>query len=216
MSVSFQFQQDNINNPIIKQEVLEVVASTSRVSPGQDESRGAFWRAASSGRLGSGLGGLFHRGPPTAASLATSTNASLSSSQVVFFLGQTIQFDHGNTDKAYPAYEFMFGGKTYVVRTGGDQERLLASDRKALAINASARSNATGAMNYLLSQTHRHSPTGAADLDPAPIAVSAPIGVVRLPRVGAVAPATLNRVRANSDFENYSQSEEQEAEYNTN
>lgn len=32
MSVSFQFQQDRSNNPILKQEVLEVVASLSRLS----------------------------------------------------------------------------------------------------------------------------------------------------------------------------------------
>lgn len=198
MSVSFQFQQDRSNNPILKQEVLEVVASLSRLSRSNDATHGAFWRAASAGRTGSGLTGLFHRGPATATSLATSANASLASTNVVFFISKSLQIDSSRGYTTKPSFDFMLNGRTCVVVTGSVGQSF-SSDRKAVAIESRMASAVVQATNQMLSRlTHRHAPTTAADAVPA-AAVPAPIAAVQLPAAFGVAAAVFNRARANSD-----------------
>ena len=209
MSVSFQFQQEDIANPIAKQEALEVVASTARLSWSADATGGAFWRAASAGRSGSGLTGLFHRG--ATASLATSTDASLSSANVVFFVSKTARFMPARTGYAMvPAFEFMLAGKVYLATTGTAGQGL-SSDRKATTLELKQELGVARLTNHLLSVPHRHAPTGAADV--APPMAPAPMAAVRMPPGIAVGPAMFGRGRRDSfDEPNYDQTNDAPAE----
>lgn len=192
MSVSFQFQQDRSNNPILKQEVLEVVASVSRLSRGNDETGGAFWRAASAGRTGLGLTGLFHRG---ASALVTTSGASLAATNVVFYVSQSVRLAKGRGFRAYPIFAFMLGGRAYDVITGS-VDRGFASDRKALFVQSRAILGAVQTGCTVLSNvTHRHAPTTAAD------AVPAPIAAVQLPASMGVSAAVFNKASVGSTEE---------------